>query len=70
MVDSVEVDNSSSFDDISLTECGDDVSSEEMMKGGEAVALALVLAMVLVLVLAPGLVNDSSSLGFDGDPEK
>ena len=68
MVDSVEVDNSSSFDDISLTECGDDVSSEEMMKGGEAVALALVLAMVLVL--APGLVNDSSSLGFDGDPEK
>lgn len=64
VVDSVEVVNSSSFDDVSLTEFGDDISSEEMTKGRASVAL------VLALVLGPGLVNDSSSLGFDGDPEK
>lgn len=70
-MDSVEVVNSSSFDDVSLTECGDDVSSEEMMEGAvaSAVALALALASEQALVLAPGLVNASSSFGFDGDPE-
>ena len=68
MVDSVEVVNSSSFDDVSLAECGDDVSSEEMMNLGEVVASLLLLS--LALVLAPGLVNDSFSSGFDGDPEK
>ena len=53
MVDSVEVVKSSSFDSVSLTECGDEVSSEETMGGAVALALALVY--------------DSSLSGFDGD---
>ena len=68
-MDSVEVVNSSSFDDVSLTECGDDISSEEMTEGAVASAAALALASEQALVLAPGLVNASSSFGFDGDPE-
>ena len=63
VVDSDEVVNSSSFDNVSLRECVDEVSSEEMLTGAVAVALTP------ALVLAPGLVNDSSSLGFDSDPE-